>query len=118
MVGIAFSALQAVYKATGKTVIEVLVENGNVSKELAIELGVLLKAIKEVKALDAVKVQVGKEPVLPEEVEVVYEDDTTEKLAVEWPTVDTSEVGEQEIEGTIKVPAVWLTENQRLLSRL
>jgi len=83
-------------------VIEVLVENGNVSKELAIELGVLLKAIKEVKALDAVKVQVGKEPVLPEEVEVVYEDDTTEKLAVEWPTVDTSEVGEQEIEGTIK----------------
>jgi len=102
MVGIAFSALQAVYKATGKTVIEVLVENGNVSKELAIELGVLLKAIKEVKALDAVKVQVGKEPVLPEEVEVVYEDDTTEKLAVEWPTVDTSEVGEQEIEGTIK----------------
>jgi len=41
MVGIAFSALQAVYKATGKTVIEVLVENGNVSKELAIELGVL-----------------------------------------------------------------------------
>ena len=102
MVGIAYSALQAVYKESGKTVIEVLVENGNVSKELAIELGVLLKSIKEVKALDAVKVQVGKTPELPAEVEVVYDDDTTEKLAVVWPTVDTSEVGEQEIEGTIK----------------
>ncbi|WP_265447800.1 Ig-like domain-containing protein [Acetivibrio straminisolvens] len=102
MVGIAYSALQAVYKETGKTVIEVLVENGNVDKELALEIGVLLKPIKEVKALADVKVQIGNTPELPEEVEVVYEDDTTAKLAVAWPTVDTSELGEQEIEGTIK----------------
>ncbi|ODM27127.1 hypothetical protein A7W90_13390 [Clostridium sp. Bc-iso-3] len=101
MVGISYSALQASYKADGKTVIEVLVANGNVDKELALEIGVLLKGIKEVKALADVKVQKGKTAELPKEVEVVYEDDTTAKLEVTWPTVDTAEVGEQTIEGTI-----------------
>lgn len=40
------------------------------------------------------------------------------KLAVEWPTVDTSEVGEQEIEGTIKGASGLAYREPRLLSRL
>jgi len=102
MVGIAFSTLQGVYKDSGKTVIEVLVENGNVSKELAIEVGVLKKEIKSVAELEDVKVTIGETPVLPAEVDVTYVDDTTAKLPVAWPTVDTSAVGEQTIEGTIE----------------
>lgn len=102
MVGIAFSALQAVYKDSGKTVIEYLAEIGYVDKNLAIEVGVLKKEIKEVGALEDVKVTINETPVLPTEVEVTYVDDTTAKLPVTWPTVDTSAVGEQTIEGTIE----------------
>lgn len=102
MVGIAFSALQAVYKDSGKTVIEYLAEIGYVDKNLAIEVGVLKKEIKEVGALEDVKVTINETPVLPTEVEVTYVDDTTAKLPVTWPTVNTSEVGEQTIEGSIE----------------
>jgi len=102
MVGMAFSALQGVYKDSGKTVIEVLVENGNVSKELAIEVGVLKKEIKAVAELEDVKVTIGETPVLPTEADVTYVDDTTAKLAIAWPTVDTSALGEQTIEGAIE----------------
>lgn len=102
MVGISYAALQAVYKEGGKTVVEALVDNGNVDETLAKTVGVLKQAIKSVKALDDVKVQIGGTAVLPTEVEVTYADDTTAKLAVTWPTVDTSAVGEQTIEGTIE----------------
>ena len=51
MVGIAFSALQAVYKDSG-TSIEYLAEIGYVDKNLAIEVGVLKKEIKEVELED------------------------------------------------------------------
>ena len=38
---------------------------------------------------------------LPSTVEVTYDNDETGEVEVTWPTVDTSEVGEQEIEGII-----------------
>ena len=109
MVGISFSTLQGVYKESGKTVIEVLVENGNVDKDLAIEVGVLKKEIKSVAELEDVKVTIGETPALPAEVEVTYVDDTTATLPITWPTVNTSEIGEQEVEGDIGYKDVTVT---------
>ena len=103
MVGISFSTLQGVYKESGKTVIEVLVENGNVDKDVEIEVGVLKKEIKSVAELEDVKVTIGETPALPAEVEVTYVDDTTATLPITWPTVNTSEIGEQEVEGDIDI---------------
>ena len=93
---------------SGKTVIEVLVENGNVDKDLAIE-GVLKKEIKSVAELEDVKVTIGETPALPAEVEVTYVDDTTATLPITWPAVNTSEIGEQEVEGDIGYKDVTVT---------
>ena len=102
MVGISFATLQGVYKETDKTVIETLVEIGKVDKEKALEIGVLKKEIEEIAELEDVKVAIGETPELPEKVEVTYVDEETEELEIEWPTVDTTEVGEQTVEGKIK----------------
>ncbi|MFZ5987224.1 MAG: Ig-like domain-containing protein [Bacillota bacterium] len=101
LVGISYQTLQAEYKAGG-TVIEKLIELEKVSEALAKEKGVVKAKIKTVAALADVKVQIGKTPELPAKVKVTYEDDTTAELAVTWPAVDTTTVGEKVVEGSIE----------------
>jgi len=102
LVGISSGAMLAKYKGSEQTVAEKLVELNKVDKTLALTKGYVFKKVKEVAKLDDVRVAIGGTPVFPEKVKVTYEDDTTEELAVTWPTtVDTSAAGEKEIEGKV-----------------
>ncbi|TYQ14734.1 UNVERIFIED_CONTAM: S-layer family protein [Acetivibrio alkalicellulosi] len=101
LVGISFGTLQAKYKGSEVTVIEKLIELGKVDEQLAKDKGVLKARIVEVGELEDVTVKIGAIPAMPATVEVTYDDETTGEVAVTWPSVNTTEAGEQEIEGTI-----------------
>ncbi len=101
MVGIAYGAMRANYKASEQTVAEKLVELGKIDEKLAIEVNLIDRKVKEVAVLEDVRVIIGGTPVLPTTVQITYEDDTTGQGNIEWPSVDTSASGEKAIEGKI-----------------
>lgn len=101
LVGISYGALKATFKGSNETLIQRLVRLEKVDANLAKDKGLIDAVIKEVAELEDVYVKVGETANLPSTVEVTYDNDETGEVAVTWPTVDTSEVGEQEIEGII-----------------
>lgn len=101
LVGISYGALKATFKGSNETLIQRLVRLEKVDANLAKDKGLIDAVIKEVAELEDVYVKVGETANLPSTVEVTYDNDETGEVEVTWPTVDTSEVGEQEIEGII-----------------
>lgn len=101
LVGISYGALKATFKGSNETLIQRLIRLGKVDANLAKDKGLIDAVIKEVAELEDVYVKVGETANLPSTVEVTYDNDETGEVEVTWPTVDTSEVGEQEIEGII-----------------
>lgn len=101
LVGISYGALKATFKGSNETLIQRLVRLEKVDANLAKDKGLIDAVIKEVAELEDVLVKVGETANLPSTVEVTYDNDETGEVSVTWPTVDTSEVGEQEIEGII-----------------
>ncbi|AUG59086.1 Ig-like domain-containing protein [Acetivibrio saccincola] len=101
LVGISYGALKATFKGSNETLIQRLVRLEKVDANLAKDKGLVDAVIKEVAELEDVYVKVGETANLPSTVEVTYDNDETGEVEVTWPTVDTSEVGEQEIEGII-----------------
>lgn len=101
LVGISYGALKATFKGSNETLIQRLIRLEKVDANLAKDKGLIDAVIKEVAELEDVYVKVGETANLPSTVEVTYDNDETGEVEVTWPTVDTSEVGEQEIEGII-----------------
>ena len=101
LVGISYGALKANFKDSEETLIQKLVRLEKVDANLAKDKGLIDAIIVEVAELEDVLVKVGETANLPSTVEVTFDNEETGEVSVTWPTVDTSEVGEQEIEGTI-----------------
>jgi hypothetical protein len=109
LVGLSYNALQAKYKADGKTVIKVLLENGSVKKEDLDAAKITYAYVVSVEPLADVTVDIGGTPKLPETVKATLDNGTTADVAVTWPTVDTTEVGEKTVTGTIAYTTVTAT---------
>ena len=101
LVGISYGALKANFKDSEETLIQKLVRLEKVDANLAKDKGLIDAIIVEVAELEDVLVKVGETANLPSTVEVTFDNEETGEVSVTWPTVDTSEVGEQEIEGII-----------------
>lgn len=106
LVGISFGALQAKYKADGKKLVKVLLDNGNVTKENLDAAGIAYAEITSVAAVADVTVDIGATPTLPATVTATYDNGTTADVAVTWASVDTSAAGEKAVTGTIANTAV------------
>lgn len=100
-VGISFGALKATVKGTEETLVQKLVRLGKVDQDMAKDKGLIDAIITEVGELEDVYVKIGETAEMPKTVEVTYDDEETGEVSVTWPEIDTSEVGEQEIEGII-----------------
>jgi len=80
-------------------------------------------SIVSVPVLEDITVEIGNVPELPLTVIATYNDGSTKEETVVWPSVDTSSVGEQEVEGTITgtsfivpVKIIVISNELRLLS--
>jgi hypothetical protein len=101
MVGIAYGSLFA-ENSDGQTLIYYLVETAKVvDGAKANELGIIYKEVKSVKTPDDVAVELDGTPEMPATVEVTFDDDTTANVPVMWDSVNTSEEGTFDVNGTI-----------------
>jgi PelA/Pel-15E family pectate lyase len=87
----------------GTQVIEGDVEGTNIKAKLTVNV-----VVKQIVSIEDTAVSVKQEniPSLPETVVVNYDNDTKGSVKVTWPSVDTSKVGAQVIEGTVEGTAI------------
>lgn len=109
LVGLSYNALQAKYKADGKTVIKALLDSGDVKKEDLDKAKIQYAYVKSVAALADVTVDIGGTPKLPATVKATLDNGTEADVAVTWPTVDTTAAGEKTVTGTMANTTVTAT---------
>ncbi|HOJ10281.1 MAG TPA: Ig-like domain-containing protein [Clostridiales bacterium] len=108
VVGLSFSTLKAEYAAganKGKTVIAVIVGDDKEMQTIALDAGLIEKAvIKSLAEVAAVEIKVGDKLNLPEKVKATYSDGTEAEVAVKWDVtaVKTDAAGEYKAVGTVE----------------